>query len=71
MSPATTIAAYAVALAAVFGGGLALGGAVGPVGTAGVVAPGMPEPGTSGHGTSEPGTSEPGTSDHSEMDQPR
>jgi len=35
MSPATTIAAYAVALAAVFGAGLALGGVVGPVGTAG------------------------------------
>ena len=36
MSPATTLAAYALALVAVFGAGLALGEVVGPVGTAGV-----------------------------------
>ena len=35
MSPSTTLAAYAVALAAVFGAGLAIGELVGPVGTAG------------------------------------
>ena len=35
MSPATTLAAYAAALALVFGAGLALGDVVGPVGTAG------------------------------------
>ena len=50
MSPATTISAYAVALAAVFGAGLALGGAVGPVGTAGV-----DDPGTSEHSEMDAG----------------
>jgi len=42
MSPATTLAAYALVLAAVFGAGLALGEVVGPVGTAG--APGRGDP---------------------------
>ena len=50
MSPATTIATYALALAAVFGAGLALGDAVGPVGTAGVAGSG-----TSGHGEMDQG----------------
>ena len=45
MSPATTIAAYALALAAVFGAGLALGDAVGPVGTAGIDGTGTSEHG--------------------------
>ena len=44
MSPATTLAAYALALAAVFGAGLALGEVVGPVGTAG-----EPDRGDPGH----------------------
>ncbi len=35
MNPITTLAAYAAGLALVFGAGLALGGVVGPVGTAG------------------------------------
>ena len=43
MSPATTLVAYALVLAAVFGAGLALGEVVGPVGTAG--APGRGDPG--------------------------
>ena len=34
MNPATTLAAYAAVLALVFGGALAVGRAVGPVGTA-------------------------------------
>ena len=44
MSPATTLVAYALVLAAVFGAGLTLGEVVGPVGTAG--APGR---GDAGH----------------------
>ena len=43
MSPATTLAAYALALAAIFGAGLAVGEVVGPVGTAG--APNRSDPG--------------------------
>ena len=43
MSPATSLVAYALVLAAVFGAGLALGEVVGPVGTAG--APGRGDPG--------------------------
>lgn len=44
MTASTTLAAYAVALAAVFGAGLAIGELVGPVGTAG--APPSSETGT-------------------------
>ena len=48
MSPATTLAAYALVLAAVFGAGLALGEVVGPVGTAGA-----PDSGDPGHNEME------------------
>lgn len=51
MSPTTTLAAYAAVLALVFGGGLALGRVVGPVGTA-ATSHGSPMTGTDHTGVS-------------------